>query len=389
VTAVVRRVGSQLRPPRLLVVDGPGVAVDAGARELLRRRWQDGYAIPVEAVAAATPADAASQLAAAAASGAALVVNPGSADLVEAVPDAALSAYVEFAYPGDQRARFDRGPLEDIAGRGLDGYRWAIGYLLACADWPLAICRYGEERDQVGELRLPLGPGPHPLVVLLHGGGWKALWRKDIMAPMAVALTRGGYATWSIEFRRLGCGGGWPALFEDVAAAIDAVAALAEDVPLALDDVTLVGHSAGGQLALWAAASGRVAVAPRAVVSLAGLVDLAESAHREMIGGDGVVVSLLGGRPDQVPERYASTSPRELLPLGVPQVLVQGLADHLVDLVDQNRAYLAAARTAGDEVRLVEIAGAAHLDLIDPSSAAWPQVAAAIEAARSARRPPG
>lgn len=383
-TVVLRELPARPRPSRLLVVNGPGVVIDPGALELLGQRWASSFGLELDIRPAKDESAAARLLQEAAAD--AIVVNPGSAVLLDALPASALTAYVEFASPGLPELRFERGPLEDIAGRGLDGYRWAISYLLACAEWPLAICRYGEERDQVGELRLPEGPGPHPLAVLIHGGGWKALWRKDLMAPMAVALARAGVATWSIEYRRLGAGGDWPALFDDVAAAIDGAEPLAGRFELDLERLLLVGHSAGGQLALWASQPGRLRVVPAAVVSLAGLLDLVESARRQMIGGDGVVARLLGGSPEQVPERYAAASPRALLPLGVPQYLVQGLDDHLVDLIDQNRAYAAAAVAAGERVELSEIGGATHLDLIDPGSAAWPRVAAAIEAGLAGRR---
>jgi acetyl esterase/lipase len=100
-----------------------------------------------------------------------------------------------------------------------------------------------------------------------------------------------------------------------------------------------------------------------------------------MFSGDNTAAEVLGGSPEQVPERYASASPRALLPLGVPQVLVQGLDDHLQDLVDQNRVYARAAEAAGDAVRLVELEEATHMDLIEPSSAAWATVAAEVERA--------
>ena len=378
---LLRHVDARPRPERALIFNGPGVQVDPGTMEMFAGRWEHALGLSIRVAWAGSPGAAATELEAALEGIDLVVVNPGTTDLVDAVPPETLAAVVGFSYPGLATARFDRGPLEDIAGRALDGYRWALKYLIACCEWPFDIYRYGEERDQVAELRLPEAPGPHPTVVIIHGGGWKALWRKDIMAPMAVELARRGYATWNIDFRRLGCGGGWPATFDDVAQAIDALGELVEPAGLDPDRVVILGHSSGGQLALWAAAPGNTRLRPAAVVSLAGLVDLVEGARRELIGGENVVAKLLGGSPEEVPERYAAASPRSLLPIGVPQVLVQGLSDYILDLVDQNRVYAREAATSGDTVRLIEIEGAEHLALIEPTSAGWPTVADSIQEA--------
>lgn len=379
--SLLRRVEEFPRPTRVLIFNGSGVEVDESTLTMFAERWGQALGVSVRVAGDSSGANS-SGLGAAIKDGVdALVVNPGSATFIDCVPSQLPTAFVGFSYPGMPEARFERGPLEDIAGRGLDGYRWAIRYLIACSAWPFSLYRYGEERDQVAELRLPRGAGPHPVIVLIHGGGWKALWRKDIMASMAVDLARRGLATWNIEFRRLGCRGGWPATFEDVAAAIDALAVLPDEVGVDRSRVVYVGHSSGGQLALWAAAENTARIRAGAVVSLAGVVDLVEGAKRELIGGEGVITKLLGGTPEDVPERYASTSPKALLPLGTPQVLLQGLSDYILDLVEQNRVYAREARACGDSVRLVEIEGAEHLDLIEPSSSAWPTVAAEIDRA--------
>jgi acetyl esterase/lipase len=110
---------------------------------------------------------------------------------------------------------------------------------------------YGGDRSQVADLHLPRGPGPHPVVVLVHGGSWGRRYGRIVMRGLAGDLLRGGWAVWNIEYRRIGNGGGWPETFEDVAAAIDLLAAI--NAPIDLDRVSLVGHSAGGHLALWAA----------------------------------------------------------------------------------------------------------------------------------------
>ena len=225
----------------------------------------------------------------------------------------------------------------------------------------------------------PTRAGPHPVVVLIHGGGWKALWGKDLMVPMAVDLARRGLASWNIEFRRLGNGGGWPSTFDDVSAAVDALAVVAEEHALDLERVALLGHSSGAQLALWAAARDDSRVQPALVVSLSGMVDLIEADRRGLIGGENVTARLLGGRVDEVPERYAAASPLERLPLGVRQLLVQGLADYIPDLVDTNRSYVRAAMSAGDPVELVELRGVDHMQPIEPGSAAWVETARRIE----------
>ena len=134
--------------------------------------------------------------------------------------------------------------------------------------------RYGEDPSQVAELHLPSGPGPHPVAVVLHGGYWQTQYGKLICRPLARSLASRGYAAWNLEYRRLGDGrgggGGWPMTFQDVADGIDALADLS--APVDLTRVTLVGHSAGGQLALWAAArpslpATAVGAAPRVVAS--------------------------------------------------------------------------------------------------------------------------
>jgi acetyl esterase/lipase len=377
-TILVRHIEARSRPHRVLIFDGPGISIEPSTLALLAERWERSLGVSIR-VAAAAGGDPAAELRRAAEGVDAAIVNPGSADLVETLPPAILTAFVGLSLPAAPAAHFDRGPVEDIAGRTLDGYRWAIKYLLACCEWPVALYRYGLERDQVAELRVPDGAGPHPVVVLIHGGAWKAIWRKDLMAEMAVDLARRGLASWNIEFRRLGAGGGWPTTFEDVSNAIGALQGLTEQLPLDSSRVVFVGHSSGGHLALWAAAKEQTPRRPIGVVSLAGISDLVEGARRRMFGGDNTVAELLGGGPDEVPERYATVSPRALLPLGVPQTLVQGLDDHLIDLVDQNRTHARDGAAAGDSVRLVEIEGATHMDLIEPSSAAWATVVREIE----------
>ncbi len=233
---------------------------------------------------------------------------------------------------------------------------------------------YGAKRTQAGELSVPAGPGPHPVVVLLHGGFWHAMYGRSLMSKLAADLAANGLAAWNLDYRGIGGGGGWPATFDDVAAGIDA---LAPFPGLDLTRVTTVGHSAGGQLALWAAArpglpSGVPGSAPpvtvAAAVALAGVVDLVDADQRGI--GGGAVAQLLGGRSQQVAERYRLASPIERLPLGVPQLLVHGMRDRHVP-ADMSERYAEAARAAGDPVDLVVRHDVGHMDLIEPRSAGW------------------
>ncbi len=247
---------------------------------------------------------------------------------------------------------------------------------------PLRIA-YGPGPLQFGDLRLPSGTGPHPVIVVLHGGCWINFYGLDLMHDMSAALTAEGFATWNVEYRRLGdadCK--YPNTFLDVGMAVDHVRKLAVDHPLDLSRVTTVGHSAGGHLAVWVAARQKLnATNPlhgtdplpiKAAVSLAGVLDLAESLNLGVCNG--TASQLLEGTPSEVPARYAEASPRQLLPIGVSQKLVHGNADTLVPLV-MSQHYWDAAKGAGEaNVTLDVIDGADHFDVITPSSTKWPAV---------------
>src|SRR5687768_3281806 len=126
------------------------------------------------------------------------------------------------------------------------------------------IIRYGPERSQFGELRLPEhAEGRLPVVVVVHGGFWRAQYSLEHIGHLCAALTREGWATWSVEYRRLGePGGGWPGTFTDAGAALDAVRWLADQWPLDPTRVVTIGHSAGGHLALWLAARPQLSAHP-------------------------------------------------------------------------------------------------------------------------------
>jgi acetyl esterase/lipase len=228
---------------------------------------------------------------------------------------------------------------------------------------------YGDHPSQFGELTLPAGE-PRAVVVVVHGGFWRQRFGLELGRPLAADLAAAGFAAWNIEYRRVGGDGGWPATFEDVAAALDVLAGQ----PLPLDRVVAVGHSAGGHLATWLAA--RPGLPPHApgaapavrlagVVSQAGVLDLADAERRGV--GNGAQADLLGGGPDEVPDRYALASPVERLPIGVPVVCVHGTADVNVPIRQSERFVAAAGATA----ELVTLPGVEHFAVIDPATEAW------------------
>jgi acetyl esterase/lipase len=258
---------------------------------------------------------------------------------------------------------------------------------------------YGKDSSQYGELRLPTGRGPYPVVVLIHGGCFKAAYAttRDL-APMGDALKAEGIATWNIEYRRVGQpDGGWPGTYLDVGRAVDHLSDLAGTHHLDLGRVVLLGHSAGGHLATWAAGRARVPTSSplyitnplpvRGVIDLAGPLDLtAHISEYEGLCRDTVITTLLGGSPSAVPERYAQASPIRLVPLGVSQVLVIGEHEEFVPrpLVE---AYAQAATRAGDDVRVEIVPGVGHFELASPRTSAWPVVEAAIRSLLDARLP--
>jgi acetyl esterase/lipase len=237
---------------------------------------------------------------------------------------------------------------------------------------------YGPTRHQVAELRVPAGEGPHPVAVVLHGGYWRARFSRRITRPIAADLARRGWASWNLEYRRIGRGqgGGWPATFDDVAAGIDALADVEPGV-VDLERVAVVGHSAGGHLALWSASrpglpDGAPGAHPRvrlgAVAALAAVSDL-EAAVSLLEPGE-PIYDLVGGSPATVRNRYEIANPMRRLPLGVPLLLVHSDGDETVP-VKRSRRFAEAARAAGDSVDLVEPPGAGHREVVDPRTAAW------------------
>jgi acetyl esterase/lipase len=235
--------------------------------------------------------------------------------------------------------------------------------------------------------------------VLVHGGCFKAQYAtlRDL-APMADALKTAGIASWNIEYRRLGqAGAGWPGTYLDVGTALDHLRSLAKQYSLDLGRVAIVGHSAGGHLAMWAAARARLpagsdlhVVDPlpiHGVLDLAGPIDLTmNTAEYESLCRDAVITNLVGGPPAAVPERYAHASAMKLLPLGIPQVILIGEHEEFVPRAIAE-SYVRAAREAGDPARLIVVPGAGHFELASPRAGTWPRVSSVIRALLEGRLP--
>jgi acetyl esterase/lipase len=279
---------------------------------------------------------------------------------------------------------------------------------------PDHVLRYGPGPDQVADLRLGVGHAGRPpvLVLLLHGGFWRAAYDRTHLGPLATALAAENFAVCTPEFRRTGQpGGGWPGTFDDVALAADRLPGMvravlpgaAETGGAEVGGVVLAGHSAGGHLALWSA--GRHRLGPDSpwrvdpgtsgtagagagsdaevagVVALAPISDLA-ACYRAGLDHD-AAGDLLGGGPAEQPARYAVADPARLIPLGVPVRIVHGTADDRVPF-EMSQSFAAQDRAAGDPVQLDVLAGGGHFDVIDPLSAAWPVVLAAFRAVAAA-----
>jgi len=240
---------------------------------------------------------------------------------------------------------------------------------------------YGPDDSQFGELYLPAGGDkPTPVVVVIHGGYWHAQYGLDLGAPLAADLAAHGVAAWNIEYRRIENGGRWPATFDDVATATDALVGPVQDAAhgrLDLAQVRAVGHSAGGHLAVWLAGrhtltAGAPGSGPRVrvqrVVSQAGVLDLL-AAERDGLG-DGSAAELMGTSSNKDKQRYLLASPQQQLPIGVPVTCVHGDADTTVP-PSQSADYVSAAQAVGDHATLIRVAGADHFALIDPTTRAW------------------
>jgi len=246
---------------------------------------------------------------------------------------------------------------------------------------------YGSDPSQFAELRFPNGKGPFPLLFVVHGGFWQSGYDLSHIGHLCAAFTSKGMITCNIEYRRIGNpGGGWPGTFQDISLAThNIVQTTSSDLRFDHARTAILGHSAGGQLALWLAGSHRISrgsplhmnqkQAITKSISLAGVSDLRLAWKQKL--GHGIVTRLMGGTPNEFPDHYDAGSPIELLPTGASQALVHGTNDDTVP-ISQSEAYVEKAENLGDWPTLVKLNGVGHYELIDPESEAWPPVARAV-----------
>ncbi len=246
---------------------------------------------------------------------------------------------------------------------------------------------YGPDPNQFGELRLPKTRGPHPVAIVIHGGCWRAEYDLNHISSFSAALAEEGIAAWTFDYRRVGqSGGGWPGTFEDVARGAASLRPRARRFDLDLNRVGAIGHSAGGQLALWLASQRRArkpsplsALNPlplRALIILAGITDLRRAAEAGICGE--ALRKLMGGDPRTFPDRYRSVSPIELLPLGVAEHLIHGGKDSIVP-PSLSEDFVAAAQKVGDKAQLTILPEAGHYELIVPGTSASQEVIARVK----------
>jgi acetyl esterase/lipase len=291
--------------------------------------------------------------------------------------------------PGEHSAAVSRSSTEE-------GNTDSRDVLTRAARPPDLVVRYGSGPEHIADIRLPAAAGLSrppgqpaiPLVLFLHGGFWRAAFDRAHTGPLAVALAEEGFAVCTPEYRRVGQpGGGWHGTLDDVAAAVDTLPSVVAEASAGLVDagrILVAGHSAGGHLALWAAARHRLRSGSpwrlpgssiRGVVGLAAVCDLASCFEQDL--GHGAAAALMGGSPASHPDRYSVADPARLLPTGVAVRLVHGSADDRVPC-QMSRDYAALAQSGGDDADCTVLPRTGHFEVIDPLSAAWPDIVAAF-----------
>jgi len=240
---------------------------------------------------------------------------------------------------------------------------------------------YGPEEPQFGELSVPEeGKGPFPIVVFIHGGCWLSAYNLDYLSAVCRDLVNEGFAVWAPEYRRVGDeGGGYPNTFADVQKSLEHLRELAQMYPIDAQNIILMGHSAGGHLALWLANQKNLSpnhplfqknpLPIKGVIALAGITDLASY---DKVGNDcsSAVARLMGGKPEELSQQYRENSPVFTVPNHIPTRLIHGDRDNIVPIA-QSETYADAASKNGDDVRVVRIEGGGHFDMVYPHSAAW------------------
>jgi len=276
-------------------------------------------------------------------------------------------------------------------------YSLVSGYVMAAQITPQDILKipysaaeycipYGSDSKQFGDLRLPTGKKPYPVLVVIHGGCWtSSIANKDFMSPFAQAFTKEGFATWNIEYRCIdNKGGGWPGTFLDIGQAIDYLRKLEPKYNLDLKKVMVIGHSSGGHLALWSGARKCLGknselympnpLELKTVINLAGPGDLRGFLDaQQKCCGSRVIDKLLDKPSGKMDEHLLQASPYEMLPLDTNQQLIVGDNDLAASIESMNQ-YLDKAKHLGDTIQLVIIKEAAHFEVVDPRTAAWQTV---------------
>lgn len=231
---------------------------------------------------------------------------------------------------------------------------------------------YGAGSNQFGELRVPSAPGPFPVVMHIHGGFWRAEYDLTLANPVCDVLVARGIATWNLEYCRVGnSGGGWPGTFQDIRNGYRFLLQIATKYKLDSTRLLVMGHSAGGELALCLAAQEPTL---KRVISLAGIVDMEQAWQLHL--GNNAVGGFLGGTPKEVSEHYREADPMHLS-IKATQWLIHGASDDVVPS-SLSRNYAEQKRNRGEDVHYLEIASAGHFDLIDPHSAAWPKIESTV-----------
>jgi acetyl esterase/lipase len=229
---------------------------------------------------------------------------------------------------------------------------------------------YGNDPNQFLDLRLPQSKHAHPLAICIHGGFWRKKYDLEYFGHLGSALTAKGIATANLEYRRVGNpGGGWPGTFADIRAAYQFLTQSAGKYGFDAQRVIVLGHSAGGQLALCLAAR---EPAIKAAVSLAGVVDLPR-AYELHLSND-AVVEFLGGNPAEVADHYREADPMKLA-IRQPQFMIHGAKD---DIVPPSFSSDYVKAKSKEQAKLIAIDNARHFEIVDPRSAAWGEVEATV-----------
>ena len=304
-----------------------------------------------------------------------IVFNPGAYshtshalhDAIEAVEIPTVEIHISNVRAREawrRTSRIEPACVYQIFGRGVDGYQAAIRRIHHLDASPPIVRGSGDHPDRVGDLRLPEGDGPHPVVVLLHGGFWREQYTRDSLDSLAVDLTARGVATWNVEYRRIPPIGAWRTTIGDAADAIDAVTDLAAEFPLDPSDITVLGHSAGAHLAVLGANGADVK--PRRLVLLGGVLDLGvlDPEHDAL-------PNLLG---DELDTHRDIVDPISHVPRGIASLVVHGDDDVTVDPA-HSANYVAASTARGEDAALIALRGSDHWDLIDARSDAWKTIA--------------